>query len=140
MADQEQVRQSKNTVNAKSSYLLRLKEYKEFIAIILFFMGGVIWITGFFATRNQVEIMECLLHNKISLVESKVTMLILPTELARMKSELESLEKLSNDLHLKERIHYLKTNIEFTSKALGYYGEIAQKCEYIMSTNQCQSF
>jgi len=37
-----------------NGFLSRLKEYKEFISILIFFAGGAFWIYGFFATKSQV--------------------------------------------------------------------------------------
>ena len=35
-----------------SPLLSRLREYKEFIGIRVFFVAGILWIYGFFATKE----------------------------------------------------------------------------------------
>ena len=62
----------KNASDGKNRFVTRLKEYKEFIAILVFFMGGFFWIYGFFATKDQVKVLQCLTNNNIALIECRM--------------------------------------------------------------------
>ena len=55
-----------------ASFLQRLKEYKEFIAILVFFFGGVLWILGYFATKKQVDDLRCLLNANVDFIQGKI--------------------------------------------------------------------
>lgn len=140
MTDQDQSKRTEDTRGAISYFLTRLKEYKEFIAIIAFFMGGIMWIYGFFATKNEVKVLRCLMNNQIILIEARINKKFLPAELARMKAELAMLEKYpSDDPFFKQGIYFAKTNIDLTEKALSDCERKYQQSLDILSTNQCQS-
>jgi hypothetical protein len=44
---------AKPTTTGERKFLDILKEYKELIAILVFFLGGVLWMFGYFATKQQ---------------------------------------------------------------------------------------
>lgn len=46
-----------------------LNKYKELIAVIVFFIGGVSWLYGYFATKEQVSVMKCLMNANIEFVQ-----------------------------------------------------------------------
>ena len=50
----------------------RLKQYKEFIAIMVFFIGGFLWIYGFFATKGQLNELQCLTNLNVAMIETRV--------------------------------------------------------------------
>jgi len=41
--------------SGKTKLLKSFKEYKEFIAILVFFIGGVVWLYAAFATKSYVD-------------------------------------------------------------------------------------
>jgi hypothetical protein len=69
--------------NVKANFLIKIGEYKEFISILIFFAGGLFWIYGFFATKNQViEIrngtdyqvskLTCVLEHNVKMLRGKM--------------------------------------------------------------------
>jgi hypothetical protein len=50
----------------------RLKEYKELIAVLVFFLGGFTWIYGYFATKSQLIEMKCVLNANVSLLSGQL--------------------------------------------------------------------
>jgi hypothetical protein len=54
------------------SFLQTLKNYKEFITILVFFFGGVLWILGYFATKKQVDDVRCLLNANVDFIQGKI--------------------------------------------------------------------
>ncbi|WP_157973675.1 hypothetical protein [Tropicimonas sp. IMCC34043] len=59
----------------------RLKDYKEFVAILVFFLGGLLWVYGVFATQKQVDQIKCLLNTNISLIHNQTQSRFLLQEL-----------------------------------------------------------
>jgi hypothetical protein len=49
----------------RTTLLSVLGEYKEFITILVFFLGGVLWIFGYFATKNQLEEVHSGIKNQV---------------------------------------------------------------------------
>jgi hypothetical protein len=56
----------------KSSFIKALGEYKEIITIIVFFLGGVLFAFGYFATKQQLTQIKCLLNANVDLIQSKM--------------------------------------------------------------------
>jgi flagellar motor component MotA len=56
--------------------LEKLKEYKELIAIIVFFIGGFIWLTSQFPTKNdltsEINSLNCLLEKYMTLTQLQI--------------------------------------------------------------------
>jgi hypothetical protein len=54
-------------------FLQRLQEYKELLAIMVFFLGGFFWIQGQYPTKNdlkaQIGVLSCLLDKYMSLTQ-----------------------------------------------------------------------
>jgi hypothetical protein len=55
-----------------SRFLKPIKEYKELITVIVFFVGGALWIFGYFATKHQVKQLQCLLNANISFLQGRL--------------------------------------------------------------------
>lgn len=60
-----------STVN-EQGFLDKLSEYKEFIAILIFFLGGFFWVFGFFATKKQVTDLTCVLEQNVQMLRGKM--------------------------------------------------------------------
>jgi hypothetical protein len=56
--------------------LTKLKEYKEFIAILVFFIGGFIWLEKEFPKKSdlksEVKILECMLDKYMTLTQRQI--------------------------------------------------------------------
>jgi hypothetical protein len=56
--------------------LEKLKEYKDLIGIIVFFLGGLLWIQGQFPTKNdlkaEVGVLKCLLDKYMTLTQLQI--------------------------------------------------------------------
>ena len=65
---------SKNKNNANTNrYISKLKEYKEFIGILVFFIAGAIWLFAYFATKNQLEIQACVTDKRFIVLQNQAT-------------------------------------------------------------------
>jgi hypothetical protein len=49
-----------------------LKEYKELIAILVFFLGGVLWMFGYFATKQQLTELRCWMRANVEFVQGRM--------------------------------------------------------------------
>src|SRR5262245_7951462 len=54
------------------SLLGTLKDYKEFIAILVFFIGGILWIFGYFATKKQLDELHCLMNANVDFIQGRM--------------------------------------------------------------------
>jgi hypothetical protein len=52
-------------------FLQRLREYRELIAVIVFFIGGALWIFGYFATIEQLKAQESQFKEQLKTQESQ---------------------------------------------------------------------
>jgi hypothetical protein len=56
----------------KRTLLGLLGEYKELITVLVFFLGGVVWIFGYFATKKQLDELRCLFTANIDFVQGQM--------------------------------------------------------------------
>ena len=63
---------SKPTTNGERKFLDILKEYKELIAVLVFFLGGVLWMFGYFATKKQLTELRCWMHANVEFVQGRM--------------------------------------------------------------------
>src|SRR5437763_793316 len=61
--------EGENRVESPNAFLSTLNKYKELIAVMIFFIGGVSWIYGYFATKEQVRFVKCLMNTNIELIQ-----------------------------------------------------------------------
>ena len=73
------------------SFLKRLNEIKETIALLLFFLGGISWVYGFFATRTQLTTFNCILSASIDFASAQIDVRYLPDKINAKGVQLSSL-------------------------------------------------
>ena len=70
----------------------RLKEYKELLAIIVFFLGGVFWIQGQYPTKTdlktEIGVLSCLLDKYMSLTQLQIRGRDLERQAQELKDEI----------------------------------------------------
>jgi hypothetical protein len=89
-----------------------LNRYKELIAIIVFFVGGISWLYGYFATKEQVRVMKCLLNTNIEFIQYQLQEKLAFDERRQYDAEhlrLEALEKRSREDNL--NMHELEARL-----------------------------
>lgn len=83
--------------------LEKLKAYKEMLAIIVFFLGGLFWIQNQFPTKSdlkaQIGILNCLLDKYMVLTQRQIR----SRDLERQQLELTAQINLSADDHAPSR-------------------------------------
>lgn len=73
---------STTTERPLEKFLTLLKEYKELATALAFFAGGILWIFGYFATKDEVhalrdatstqnKILNCLLQTHVRLLQGE---------------------------------------------------------------------
>jgi hypothetical protein len=100
-----------------SGFLDALNRYKELIAIIVFFIGGISWLYGYFATKEQVKVMKCLMNTNIEYIQYQLQQKLAFDETRQYDAEhlrLEMLEKRSTEDSLK--LHELEQHIDLSKK------------------------
>jgi hypothetical protein len=63
---------AKPTTTGERKFLNILKEYKELIAILVFFLGGVLWMFGYFATKQQLTELRCWMRANVEFVQGRM--------------------------------------------------------------------
>jgi hypothetical protein len=56
----------------ETGFIATLKEYKEFIAILVFFLAGVLWMVGYFATKKQLTELRCLMLANVEFIQNRM--------------------------------------------------------------------
>jgi hypothetical protein len=82
-----------------NKFVAFMKEYKELIATIVFFLGGVSWVFGYFATKEELrvfrdtastqnKILHCVLQKHVQLLEGKQQWKVSSDELMAIQEEI----------------------------------------------------
>jgi len=124
-----------------------MKEYKELAATIVFFAGGVLWIFGYFATKEELrtfretasdqnKTLHCLLQKHVQLLGGKQILKTSSDDLAALQEEIRrqtpsSVQFSDSDVRkivrLEQQRDEIKSNIAFAEK------EISDATKAIMS-------
>jgi hypothetical protein len=91
MSSEGQAAQIQGT-SGGGGFLARLKEYKELISILVFFIGGALWIFAFFATRNQLEELHCLMNANMNFIQGRMEVANLSDLMVQNITETTSLD------------------------------------------------
>lgn len=70
----------------------RVKPWKELITILVFFGGGAVWVGGYFATRKQVDRLECFAKESVALARAETAMRHTFDELVQKSMRIDQLE------------------------------------------------
>ena len=68
----------------------RLKEYKEIIAIAVFFIGGFMWIENQYPKRSDLDVLSCLVREYMTLTQQQIRASDLEKEIAELAEALTS--------------------------------------------------
>lgn len=49
-----------------------LKEFKELLAVLIFFFGGALWIFGYFATKSQIKELYCIMNANVDFIQGRL--------------------------------------------------------------------
>lgn len=72
---------------ASRALLKTLSTYKEIITIIVFFIAGFIWLETNLAKKDQINSLNCILNNRLTILESQLTIKISEIVLNLLKTE-----------------------------------------------------
>jgi len=78
--------------DARSRLLERLNEYRDLIAFVLLFLGGLGWIYAQFARKEKVKVQNCILSAIIDSTSDKTTVAIRQNEIEGIDLELKVLD------------------------------------------------
>jgi len=56
----------------RGKMLAKLKEYKEIISLVIFFLGGVFWIQNQFPNKEDLASVRCLLNGYMKLTQLQI--------------------------------------------------------------------
>ena len=109
---------------SSNDFLTHLSGYKEFIAILVFFLGGAMWIYGFFATKQQLDEFVCVTNSHLSVLRESMRTDKLIEQLTSARMSLEKLYLLENlaekeikiKVSLEAKIEILKNNLQMANQ------------------------
>lgn len=129
-----------NTDTHEKRFLTRLSEYREFIAILVFFTLGLMWIYGFFATKKQLAELKCLMTHNISMIDSQMQSTFVLDDLTANGIEQEKLAA-ENDLSNgdKARLVRLRNEAEVLKERLKKAHQEYEDCLDFLRSDGCQS-
>lgn len=55
-----------------SKMLESIKEFKELIAVIVFFIAGALWVFGYFATKDQLKSLHCITNANMEFLQGQM--------------------------------------------------------------------
>ena len=96
--------------SAMISFARKIGEYKELISVLVFFAGGFLWAFAYFATKQQIGELKCLLNANVNIVQGKMdssALSQLMLDNIKRTSELEGNPSLTGDQILEK--NQLKT-------------------------------
>jgi hypothetical protein len=80
----------------RQTVLKTLGEYKELIAVIVFFITGCLWLFGYFATKQQLKTLQCLMNTNMAIIQGKMDSASLSQLMVQNLQESMSLEGKQN--------------------------------------------
>lgn len=115
-------------------FLQRLNDFKEFIAILVFFLGGVVWIYDYFATKQQLVQFNCLLTASISIARADADTKYLSDKIVEIDLQATELDekRLKGPLSAAEK----KRLIELTNDSKNKQNEFAAAKQRFEESNQ----
>lgn len=126
--------------------LEKLKEYKELIAIIVFFLGGFIWLNNQFPTKNdlkaEIGFLNCMLDKYMTLTQLQLRGQDLEKQAQALAKEIFGMEANSGDMHLSPAMKFefdqLKSDFEHNRKAYRTNTAEITKITDELSRNVCR--
>jgi hypothetical protein len=76
-----------------SSFLKTAGEYKEFITLVVFVMGGILWAFAYFATKQQLKAVQCVLDANVAFLQGRMDSASLSQLMVENIKERAALEK-----------------------------------------------
>jgi hypothetical protein len=111
------------------NFITLLKEYKELIGTLAFFVGGVLWVFGYFATKEELrsfreasssqnKVLHCLLDQHVRLLAAKQLLRSSFEDLIAVQDELRrqapnSPQLLGNDLRKLIKLEQQRDEIKY---------------------------
>lgn len=88
----------------------KLKEYKELITIIVFFLSGFFWLNNQFPTKNdlknEVSSLSCLLEKYMTVTQRQIRNQELEKQAKNLMSTISSMETNTADVSLSPAMKY----------------------------------
>ena len=129
--------------SAKSGFIQKLSEYREFIVILIFFIGGFLWIYEYFATRSQVGELNCLLRENINVVDGQMQTKFILESMKKNGLRYEKLLKLKEDNKLtlseQEELIELKNEAKLLDEQLKKEQEKFRNSWQLLKANGCKN-
>jgi hypothetical protein len=116
-----------------------LNKYKEIIALIVFLLGGISWIYGYFATKEQVRLVKCLMNTNIQLIQYQLQQKLAWDERREHESEHIRLGMIKDRTREGEiSLSDILAKIEIATKKSEMAMNRVADAEHILQSNQCE--
>jgi hypothetical protein len=84
---------SPRELSSQGKLIAFLKDYKELIATVAFFVSGILWVVGYFATKEELKTIDCLLQNHVQFLRGMQDEKTHGDELIETRMRIERLKK-----------------------------------------------
>ncbi|MBL8028908.1 MAG: hypothetical protein JNL74_20960 [Fibrobacteres bacterium] len=90
--------------------ITKLKEYKELIAILVFFLGGFFWLNNRFSTKSdlqqEIASLNCMLEKYMLLTQNQIRVQTLEKEINETNSKLSLMMNTNGGVSLSPAMEY----------------------------------
>ena len=110
--------ESQNNPVARNAFLRWINDYKELLSVIIFFIGGFLWVYGVFATKAEIKELKCLINVNIDAIYSQIDESNLSQLLVENLQEQDKLKHLSpsNDVDQRRLAQLAAAALDIQSK------------------------
>lgn len=70
-------------------FLSTINTYKELVVLVSLLVGTTLFVRDYFATKNEVGVLQCQMQNSIDILESRMNTDELTSRLMRLKAEVQ---------------------------------------------------
>lgn len=118
----------------KKTWLERVKDFKELVAILIFFGGGGIWLYNYFATKDQLNQFRCLAMTHLDILRKEKKMERLMVELTELDEKRKAAERIPDTpsktrelVQASAKAELIRKDMMDTSAEIGKANDVLQK-------------
>jgi hypothetical protein len=122
-----------------ASFLKAAGAYKEFVALVVFFLGGVFWAFAYFATKQQLKEVQCIMNANMAFVQSRMDSASLSQLMLDNLRESAALDKASPSPENTLKRNQLKTGAADIARKLAEADNAAAQALNKLKFGECLS-
>lgn len=130
-----------------NAFLKQVNEYKEFILLVATLVGGLFFVRDYFATKQEVKVLQCQAENGIVVLETRINAEKLTAQILGLKKQVgdnEYAKQLVTPGNIDQTKGFLNTintlnqDIKKLDKDLEYQQEKQRRAEDTLKPGVCE--